>query len=156
MDIGVVRQGLTITSYKIGVLMPSPFISIMRANTYSITTNTALEAAALAEYCAAHGITMEQKEAPVITVSAPMSEEYLKPSKPMKVFCGPHWANRDGLVQPKAALGLVINTIQRCNLKMSNDIVCLNEALQHALTTELNSVLVSDLPDLVNACFTPS
>lgn len=126
----------------------------MQANIYTVTTKTALEATALAEFCAAHGISIEQKDVPAITVSAAMSEEYLKPSKAMKVFCGPHWANRDGLVQPKAALGLVINTLKRCNLTMSNDIVRLNESLQHALTTELNSVLVSELPDLVNACFT--
>ena len=139
---------------KLEYLYPHWHISTMQANIYTVTTKTAVEAAALAECCAAHGITVEQKDVPVITVSAPMSEEYLKPSGPMKTFCGPHWANREGLVQPKAALGLVINAIQRCNLKMSNDIVCLNESLQHALTTELNSVLVSELADLVNACFT--
>jgi len=123
-------------------------------NTFSVTVKCASEAAELFEFCAARGITLEEKAAVPITVPVVMSEEYLKPSGPMKRFCGPERANKYGLVQPKAALELVINTIQRSGLQLANDMVRLNESLQHALGTQLSSVMVADLAELVNATFT--
>ena len=122
-------------------------------NTFTVTTKTASEATELAEFCAARGIVMEKRQIAVISVPAAMSEEYLKPSEPMKRFCGPEWANKHGHVQPKAALELVVKTIQRGGLLMTSEMVQLNEPLQCALNTHLSSVLVSDLPDLVNASF---
>lgn len=124
-------------------------------NTFSVTTKTASEAAELAEFCAVRGIRLEQKEAAAIAVPAVMSEEYLKPCEPMKRFCGPEWANKHGLVQPRAALELVIKTIQRGGLQMTSEMVRLNDSLRCALGTHLSSVLVADLPELVNASFEP-
>jgi hypothetical protein len=125
----------------------------MASNIFIVTAPTARQVAELAEFCAERGIQLEQKGATAITVPAVMSEEYLKPSKAMKTFCGSEWANKHGLLQPKAALELVIKTIQRCGLLMTSDMVQLNESLQYALNTQLSSTRLSDLPDLVNACF---
>jgi hypothetical protein len=122
-------------------------------NSFIVTTHTASAAAELAEFCAAHGMSLEKKGPPLIAVPAVMSEEYLKPSKALKVFCGSEWANKYGLLQPKAALELIINTIQRCGLLMTSEMVQLNESLQCALNTHLSSIRLCDLPDLVNACF---
>ena len=124
-------------------------------NTFSVTVKSASDAAELFEFCAARGIALEEKAAAPITVPVVMSEEYLKPSGPMKTFCGPEWANKHGLVQPKAALELVIKTIQRGGLQMTSEMVRLNDSLRCALGTHLSSVLVADLPELVNASFEP-
>jgi hypothetical protein len=125
----------------------------MPAKIFTVTTTSVTQTAELAEFCRVNSIQLEQKAAAPITVPVVMSEEYLKPSEAMKRFCGPEWANKHGLVQPKAALELVINTIQRGGLQIATDMVRLNETLQCALATQLSSVMVSDLADLVNASF---
>ena len=125
----------------------------MPANIFTVTTTSLTQKAELVKCCQVNGIQLEQKGVSFITVPVVMSEEYLKPSGPMKTFCGPEWANKHGLIQPKAALELVINTIQRGGLQMTNEMVRLNETLQDALSTQLSSVMVSDLADLVNASF---
>ena len=125
----------------------------MSTNTYIVTTTTAVDAVELAEFCAVRGVRIEKKGLGAILVSASMSEDYLKPSKAMKAFCGPEWANKHGLIQPKVALERVIKMIERNTGIIVSDIVYLPESVREALATQLTSVLVSDLPDLVNACF---
>lgn len=122
-------------------------------NTFTVTVKSVSETIELFEFCAARGFALEGK-APAITVPTAMSENYMKPSEAMKKFCGPEWANKYGLIQPKAALELVIKTIQRGGgILITSEMVQLNDALRYALNTQLGSVLISDLPQLVNACF---
>jgi hypothetical protein len=125
----------------------------MSTNTYIVTTSTAVDAVELTEFCAVRGIPIEKKGLGAILLSASMPEEYLKPTKAMKAFCGPEWANKHGLIQPKAALERVIKTIERNSGIIVSDIVYLPEPVREALATQLTSVLVSDLPDLVKNSF---
>lgn len=105
----------------------------------------------LIDFCEARNLHYEEEV--IINFSA-LDDTYRKPTKALKTFCGSEWANSKGLIQPKAAVELILRTARRLNLDRAGGVIELNETLQEVLHTTETSILLSSLPIRVGALFT--
>jgi hypothetical protein len=103
------------------------------------------------EFCHAHGLDYEVEVSMDLTQ---LDEAYKKPTKALKAFCGKEYGNSKGLIQPKAAIQLILSTAKRLNLNHTGGILELDETLREVLNTTETSILLSSLPSRVNALFT--
>lgn len=116
-----------------------------------VTTRNPYEHRDLVDFCEARNLTYVED---ILINLSTLDENYRKPTKALKAFCGPENANSKGLIQPKAALELILRTAHRLNLDRAGGIIELNDTLKDVLATEETSILLSSLPSRVSALFT--
>ena len=123
----------------------------MSYTSVKISTRCLKEYELLAEFCRAHDLPYQVESS---IDSSKLDENYRKPTKAMKEFCGSEYQNPIGLIQPKAVVELVIRTARRLGLDKADGVIELNSVLQEVLDTRESSVLVSTLPSRIEALFT--
>lgn len=122
----------------------------MSYSSVTVTTKSPYEHRDLVDFCEARNL--QYVEDVLINLSE-LDETYRKPTKALKAFCGPEWANSKGLIQPKQAVELILRMARRLNLDRAGGIIELNDTLKDVLDTTETSILLSTLPSRVGALF---
>lgn len=123
----------------------------MSYSSVTVTTKSPYEHRDLVDFCEARNL--QYVEDVLINLSE-LDDTYRKPTKALKAFCGPEWANSKGLLQPKQVVELILRMARRLNLDRAGGIIQLNDTLRDALGTTETSILLSTLPSRVSALFT--
>ena len=123
----------------------------MSYSSVTVTTKSPYEHRDLVDFCEARNL--QYVEDVLINLSE-LDDTYRKPTKALKAFCGPEWANSKGLLQPKQVVELILRMARRLNLDRAGGIIQLNDTLRDALGTTETSILLYTLPSRVSALFT--
>ena len=125
--------------------------SSMSYSYVTVTTKSPYEHRDLVDFCESRDLKYVED---VLINLSELDEKYRRPTKALKLFCGPQCANSKGLLQPMVAVDLILRTARRLNLDRVGGVIELNETLQEVLNTTETSVLISSLPSRVAALFT--
>lgn len=123
----------------------------MSYSSVTVTTRTPCEHGDLVRFCESSGLQFVED---ILINLSTLDEEYRKPTKALKTFCGSEWANSKGLLQPKMAAELILRTARRLNLDRAGGVIELNDSLKEVLRTTETSILLSTLPSRISALFT--
>jgi len=123
----------------------------MSYSSVHVTTNSPDEHRDVIDFCKGRNLQYEDK---ILINFSELDETYKKPTKALKTFCGSHWANSKGLVQPKTVVEIILRTAHRLNLDRAGGVIELDATLQEVLNTTETSILLSSLPSRVAALLT--
>jgi hypothetical protein len=122
----------------------------MSYTSVKISTRCLKEYELLAEFCRTHALPYQVES---FLDSSKLDDNYRKPTRAIKEFCGSEYQAPSGLIQPKAVVELIIRTARRLGLDKADGVIELNSLLQGVLNTTESSVLVSTLPARIDALF---